>query len=217
MNENAFKFSYIFKTVVSRWYYYVALAVFLILLFCFFLIKKQPERNNLSKTQKLVYASLLSAVCAVLNVFDIPVNDMLQLSFVATIGFISGYLLGGGYGFAVCFIGDLLGAIINPHGPYNPIIGIGTGCWGLIFGLAFSFFKGKDIFKCAISYLLGFILISAGINTFGFCVMYPTMYTLELLLPLLPFKLLTVVANFVLSVILIKLLPKVLPKEKFNL
>ena len=213
---SAFDFAEIFKTVVTRWYYYVALAVFLIILVAFFFIKKQPARNNLSKTQRITYVSVLTALAVVANVFDIKISDEFQISLVATVGLISGYLLGGGLGFAVCFTGDLIGAIVNPHGPYNPIIGIGTGLWGLIPGIAFSYFRGNRCVKTCVSFLLGFILISAGVNVFGFCLMYPTRYTLSVLLPTLPLKLAVCAVNCAISIGLVSVLPKVLPKDKFN-
>ena len=206
----AFDFAEIFKTVRTRWYYYVALAVFLILLVAFFFFKKQPEKRRLSKTQKITYVAVLAALSTVCNIFDIKVSDEFQISLVATVGFIAGYMLGGGLGFAVCFIGDLLGAIINPHGPYNPIIGIGTGLWGLIPGIAFFYFKGNDYVKTAVSFLLGFLLISAGINVVGFCLMYPTYYTFESLLPTIPLKLAVVALNCALCMAMISVFPRIL-------
>lgn len=213
----AFDFSAIFKTVKTRWYYYVIALAFIILLFCFLFLKKQNKRNNLSKTQKLCYVGILTALAVISNVFDIKVSDVFQISFCSAVGFISGYLLGGGLGFSVLFIGDLLGAIIFPKGPYNPIIGIGTGLWGLIPGIAYSYFKGKKEIKLIISFLVGFLTISCLINVVGFCLMYPTMYTFEILLPTLPFKFIVVVINAVLCFGLIYLLPKILPKDKFDL
>ena len=213
---NAFDFAEIFKTVRTRWYYYVALAVFLILLFSFFFFKKQPKKYNLSRTQKICYVSVLAALATVSNIFDIKISDEFQISLVATVGFIAGYMLGGGYGFAVCFIGDLLGAIINPHGPYNPIIGIGTGLWGLIPGVAFSYFKGNEYVKTAISFAVGFLLVSAGINIVGFCLMYPTYYTFEALLPTLPFKLLVVIVNLAICMGLLSVLPRLVQKTSLK-
>ena len=208
--KGAFDFAYIFKTVVTRWYYYVFLAVFVILLFTFFFFKKQPERNTLSKTAKIAYAAVLTALCTVVNIFDIKISDEFQISLVASVGFIAGYTLGGGYGFAVCFIGDLLGAIVNPHGPYNPIIGIGTGLWGLIPGIAFSYFKGNVYVKTAVSFAIGFLLVSAGINIVGFCLMYPTYYTFETLLPTLPLKLAVVAVNCAICIGLVSVLPRII-------
>ena len=213
---NAFDFSAIFKTIHTRWYYYIALAVFVILLFSFFFFKKQPKRYNLTKTQKICYVSVLAALATVSNIFDIKISDEFQISLVATVGFLAGYLLGGGYGFAVCFIGDLLGAIINPHGPYNPIIGIGTGLWGLIPGIAFFYFKGNEYVKTVISFVIGFLLVSAGVNVIGFCLMYPTYYTFEALLPTLPLKLVVVAVNCAICSGLVSVLPRVLKNSKFS-
>lgn len=214
---SAFDFGEIFKTVVSKWYYYLIAFLVLVALFCFFFFKKQPKRNNLTKTQKLCYTAILTALSVVVNIYDIKISDELQISLLATVCFIAGILLGGGYGFTVGFVGDLLGAIINPHGPYNPIIGLGSGTWGLVFGIAFSFFRGNGYVKTCIAYLICFAVISAGINTVGFCVMYPTRYTFEALLPALPFKLAGVAINCVISCLLLTLFKKILPKSKFTL
>ena len=213
---DAFDFAAIFKTIHTRWYYYIALLVFIILLCAFFFFKKQPKRNDMTKTQKICYVSILAAFATVSNIFDIKVSDEFQISLVATVGFVAGYLLGGGYGFAVCFIGDLLGAIINPHGPYNPIIGIGTGLWGLIPGIAFGYFKGNEYIKTAVSFVIGFLLISAGINVVGFCLMYPTYYTFEALLPTLPLKLAVVAVNCAICMGLLSALPRIIKNTSLN-
>ena len=213
--DKSFDFSYIFKTIITKWYYYLVLAVVIALIICLLFIKKQSKRNNLSRTQKIVYTGILSSFCALANILDIPVNASLQLSLVATVGFVAGYLLGGGLGFAVCFIGDLVGGIVAPKGPYNPIIAIGTGLWGLIPGLAFTFFRGNDIVKIIISYILGFLIISLGINTIGYALMYPKYTTLLYSLSMSPFKLISVVVNAILSIGLLITLKKVLPKDKF--
>lgn len=213
---DAFDFAAIFKTIHTRWYYYIALVVFLILLFSFFFFQKQPKKNNLTKTQKICYVSVLAALATVSNIFDIKVSDEFQISLVATVGFIAGYMLGGGYGFAVCFIGDLLGAIINPHGPYNPIIGIGTGLWGLVPGIAFWYFKGNEYIKTAVSFTIGFLLVSAGINVVGFCLMYPTYYTFEALLPTLPLKLAVVAVNCAICMGFLSALPRIIKNTSLN-
>ncbi len=213
---NAFDVGAIFKTVVTRWYYYLFLGVFLVALVLFFLFKKLPARNKLSKTQRLSYAGVLTALCVLANVFDIKISDALQLSFVATIGFLAGYLLGGAYGFAVCFLGDLIGAIINPHGAYNPIIGVGTGLWGLIFGLIFTFPHGKEQVKLLISFAICSLLISGLINTLGIFLMYGLgKKTFAYYLASYPFKLIAAAVNYAVSAALLAVLPRLLPKNKF--
>ena len=213
--NNSFNFAYIFKTFVTRWYYYLILLVVLTLVVLLFFVKKKTKRNNLTKTQQLTYVSILSAVCAIANMFDIPINQSLQLSLVATIGFLSGYLLGAAPAFIVCFVGDLVGGIVMPKGPYNPIIGIGTGFLGLIPGLAFEYLKGKDVFKLIISFLLGMLIVSFGINTIGYALMYPTYVTLVEQFGALPFKIIFGVVNGVMSFFLMTVLKRTLPKSKF--
>ncbi len=214
--EKSFDFSYIFKTVVTKWYYYVILTVVLTIIICLFFIKKQPKRNNLTDTKKLVYIAILSSFSAVANIFDIPINPSLQLSLVATVGLVAGYLLGAGPAFVVCFIGDLIGGIICPKGPYNPIIAIGTGLLGLIPGIAFSYFRGKDIIKLIVCFLLTSLICSFLINTLAYALMYPKYTTMALSLAMLPGKLLMMLANAVISYFLICTLSRVLPKNDFN-
>lgn len=211
---DAFDMGAIFKTVVTKWYYYVIFAVFIALLVLFLTLKKRPERNALNKTGRIAYTAVLTALCVIANVFDIKVSDAFQISLVATVGFVSGYLLGGGYGFAACFIGDLIGAIINPHGAYNPIIGIGTGLWGLIPGLVFSFPKGNDYLKLVISFLISSVVISGIVNTLGIYLMYGLG---KAYLAGYPWKLAMAAVNFALSAALLAVLPRVLPKDKFFL
>lgn len=208
-----FDFKRIFGNIVSRWYFYLALVVFLVLLTVFCLVKK-PERNALSTTQKLVYTAVLSALSFLANLFTIKASDLLQISLVATVGFVGGYLLGAGYGFAAAFIGDFICGIVAPFGAYNPIIGIGTGLWGFVPGVIFgSFKKGNSVIKTLISFAICFVLNSFVVNTLGLSLMYSM--TFESLLPLLPFKLITVAINCAVCVGLVVLLPKILPRDKF--
>ena len=198
LKTEPFDFGSIFGNVLKKWYYYVILAVFLAALILFFVKTKRPERNNLSKTQRLVYTALFAA-----------------LSFVATVGFLSGYLLGGGLGFAASFTGDLICGIVAPFGAYNPIIGIGSGLWGLVPGVIFTYFKGNDYVKTAVSFIISFVLCSFAVNTFGLSVMYSM--TFLSLLSLLPVKLLVAAVNAALCFALVAVLPRILSKEKFNL
>ena len=209
-----FEFSKIFGNVLKNWYYYLALvvAIALIIVFSF---KKKQIRNSLSTTQKIVYTAIFSALSCVVNFLTIKVSDVWQISFVSTIGFVAGYTLGAGLGFASAFIGDLIGGIIAPFGAYNPIIGIGTGLWGFIPGVIFTCFKGNNYVKSIISFAIGFILSSFVVNTFGLSVMYSISF--DKLMLTLPVKLAVTAINAVLCVGLVSILPRVLPKDKFHL
>ena len=210
----AFDFAKIFGNLQKRWYYYLALFVVIAIIVVVTLLQKN-RRNNLSPTQKIVYTAVMSSLCFLANYYTIKVSDVLQISLVATVGFLSGYMLGSGLGFASAFIGDLICGIVAPFGAYNPIIGIGTGLWGFIPGVLFNNLRINQIITAVISFILCFIFNSFLVNTLGLSLMYSM--TFESLLVLLPTKLLVVAINAVISILLMLTLRKILPKHKFHL
>lgn len=210
---NAFDFAGIFGNILKRWYYYVALFI-VIALIVFYALRRKRKRNGFSDTQKIVYTAFFSALSFVANYFTIKVSDLFQISFVATAGFLSGYLLGGGLGFAASFIGDLICSIVAPLGPYSPIIGIGTGLWGFVPGVIFDCFNGNRYVKTVISFVVCFFLNSFVVNTLGLSLMYGMSF--GSLLVSLPWKFLAVAVNCVICVLFMEILPKILPKDKFS-
>ena len=214
--DKAFNFVYIFKSIVTKWYLYLALALVIIGVALFACLVKQPKRNNLTRTQKIAYISMLSALSVAVNVLQIP-TPLAQLSLVATVCFLAGVLLGPVEGFAVALIGDLIAGIVAPLGVYSPIIGIGTSLFGLVPGVIFAFFKGKDVVKAIISFSITFVLSSFVLNTIGLCLIYPKYYVLTERLLLLPITLLFHALNCVISVLLLRTLKRVLPKGKFEI
>ena len=214
VSVTAFDFAGIFGNLQKRWYYYLALFVVIAIIVVVTLLQKN-RRNNLSPTQKIVYTAVMSALCFLANYYTIKVSDVLQISLVATVGFLSGYMLGSGLGFASAFIGDLICGIVAPFGAYNPIIGIGTGLWGFIPGVLFNNLRINQIITAIISFILCFIFNSFLVNTLGLSLMYSM--TFESLLVLLPTKLLVVAINAVISILLMLTLRKILPKHKFHL
>ncbi len=213
--EKSFDFSYLFKNFFTKWYFYViAVGLIIFVVLSLFLFKNKEDRNRLSKTQKIVYTAILSALCFVVNAFTIPISSLLQISLIATVGFVAGFLLGPGLGFTSAFIGDLICAITFPQGPYSPIINVGTALWGYIPGMLFCIGKGRERIKIVLSFALGFVLNSFCVNTVGIALMYNTPF--DVLLVTLPIKLLVVVINCGLSFGLLELFKKVLPKDKFN-
>ena len=220
--SDAFNFSVIFGNFTSRWYYYLALALFLIGLFCFLFIQKQPKRNNLTETQKLTYVSILTTLSVIANMltfFIVP--NRYAVSFIAVPCFVGGYLLGAGAGFAVGFIGDLIAAIIMPSGAYLPLIGIASGLWGFIPGIIFSYFKGKGAVKTIIGFLICFVVCSAFLNTLAnwLYVVIDRNSTTTFWVYLgirIWFQAIVCIVNCLICLWLYKLLPRVLPKAKFR-
>lgn len=212
--DKAFDFSYVFKSIVTRWYLYLALAVVISLIILFAVFSKHTKRNNLSKTQSFVYVAVLTAVCVVANVLQIPIY-FVQISLVATVCFIAGVLLGPVKGFVVGFVGDLIAGIIAPMGVYSPVIGVSTGLLGFIPGFIFAFFKGKDWVRAIISFIITFLICSVVLNTLGLCLIYPKVYVLLERVLDLPFTFAAHSVNCGLSILLLKRIKKTSLQGKF--
>lgn len=203
----------IFRNIRSRWYVYVVVAVALLLIIVFALLKKK-QRNNLSNTQKVVYTAMMSALCFVANYFTISVSEIFQISFIATAGFISGYILGSGLGFASAFIGDFICAIVRPTGVYSPVINLGSGLMGFISGLIFERTRLNEYVKTAIVIITVFIVSSLLVNTIGLCLLYG--FPMEIYIARLPSTAIATSVNGGLCFALVSILPRILPKDKFG-
>ena len=201
-----FDFNYIFSNFKDYWYVYTSILVIVAGLVCLFIFKPQKKDNNFTPAQKVSYIAILTALCTFANVFDFSLSQAFQVSLVATVGFIAGYIFGANWAFAACFIGDLIGALINPHGPYSPIINFATGLWGLIPGIIFHSFKWNKVVKLVVSYFIGLVLSSCLINTFGIWFMYSSIsakYTFWAYVWVrLPVSLVSVSLNLVVSFLL---------------
>lgn len=137
------------------------------------LIFGKPVRKvNMSYTKKITYIAILSALCTICNIYTIGLSKSVFLSIVSIPCFIAGYMLGFIEGFAVGFIGDLLGSLINPFGPYNPVIGIASGMWGFVPGILFTYFRGNDRLKTVISFSICLVVCTICLNTFGLWLIY---------------------------------------------
>ena len=204
--SKAFNFNYIFSNFKEFWYVYTAILVAVVGLVCLFIFKKQPKHNGFSTAQKVTYIAILTALCAFANIFDFSISQSFQVSLVATVGFIAGYVFGANWAFAACFIGDLIGALINPHGPYSPIINFATALWGLIPGIIFHNFKWNKVVKLVVSYAIGLVVASCLVNTFGIWFMYGNLsetYTFwAYLVAHLPSSVVNVSINLVVSFLL---------------
>ena len=209
-----FDFADIFRNIKARWYVYVIVA-FIVLVVLVFTFLKKKSRNKLSNTQKVVYTAMMTALCFLANYLTISISEMFQISLILSVGFVSGYILGAGLGFVSAFIGDFICAIIKPTGVYSPIINLGSGLMGFIPGLLFERVKINAYINTAISTITVFIVSSVLVNTIGLCVLYG--FPMEIYIVRLPITAISTVVNGVVCFGLISILPRILPKDKFNL
>ena len=101
---------------------------------------------NSTKTQKIAYISVMTALLVVCNMFfEFKLADT-QFSLTIFFSAITGCFIGPIYGFVACFLGDLVGFLYNSGGfMYMPWIGLSMGLIALVSGLIMNcvFFKFK--------------------------------------------------------------------------
>ena len=132
-----------------------------------------------SKTQRIAYVAVMSALLVVCNMFfEFKLADT-QFSLTIFFSALTGILIGPLFGFTACFLGDLVGFLYNSGGfPYMPWIGISMGMVALIAGFtvnAFDFkLKGAIFIKLALVSVFTFLVCTVAINTTAFWIVYNT-------------------------------------------
>lgn len=179
------------------------------------------------KVKGTVYLTVIASLAALATLCNayltIPTGvNGAAISFAYIPCLIAGALLGPLAGLAVGFTGDLIGHLIHPLGPYNPIIGVASALLGFIPGFVFKEIKLKkvnkeiklknikvsaaDAIRIVISFLLTFIICTASLNTYAMFIMYSKGKTFwAYFAARLPWQSLMVAINLVLCVILFPL------------
>lgn len=174
-----------------------------------FLGTKPKSKNGivLKTTARITYIALLTALSTLFNIGTFYPVKYFALSFTAIPCFIAGIMLGPISGFAVGFLGDLVGALIAPQGPYMPMIGIASGLFGLIPGLIFLLFRFHPHLKILVSYILCLIICTCCLNTVNLWLVYSagekTLATFWIYLKVrLPFQIAVCAINWFLTTVL---------------
>ncbi len=135
--------------------------------------------EGISKTQKIAYIAIMTALCVVCNMFfEFKLADT-QFSLTIFFCALTGILIGPFFGFIACFLGDLVGFLYNSGGfMYMPWIGLSMGLVALISGVITNGvqfkFKGAMYVKLAIICVSTFLLCTIAINTTAFWIIYNT-------------------------------------------
>ena len=151
-------------------------------------------------TKKIALMGLFVALIALANIFTIQIiPPYFVLSFVLTLSFIIGWHLGPIKGFLVCTLGDIVGCIIHPLGPFNILVNLASGMIGLIFG--FNYPKTNSI-KILCTFLIVTLICTCGLNTLGLWLMYAaTKKTFfAYLIVRLPWQFINSIINYIISI-----------------
>lgn len=121
----------------------------------------------MSKIKKNVLAAMLLAVFIVFNRFVSIKTEILIISFTFIPMMMSAIWLGPVYSTIVALLGDLIGAILFPFGPYFPGFTVSNTLSGLIYGL-FLYNKGNEMSskKLVIMLIISSVLQLVVVNIF---------------------------------------------------
>ncbi len=123
-------------------------------------------------TKQITYTALFTALAVIFNLVDIPLNNTYSLSLVFIPCFVAGVFLGPWLGATSGFLGDVIAHLLHPRGVYIPFISISSALYGMIPGLLFGIKRGNPYLKTVISYVLCFLLCTAGFNNVGLWLTY---------------------------------------------
>ncbi len=123
-------------------------------------------------TKKITHTALFTTLAVFFNVFDLPLNNTNSLSLVFIPCFIAGVVLGPWLGATSGFLGDVIAHLLHPRGVYIPFISISSALYGFIPGVLFAFKRGNPYVKTLLSYVVCFLLCTAGFNNVGLWLTY---------------------------------------------
>lgn len=120
----------------------------------------------MKKTRVLVFLSLMIAMNVLLT-HMIPVIqvDIIRISFGFVPQSFSSMLFGPVIGGAGAMLGDIIGMVIAPKGPYFPGFTLSALLTGMIYGF-FLFGKQKTLLRIILAVLCITLLVDIGLNTY---------------------------------------------------
>ena len=135
-----------------------------------------PLADGKSKAKKVAYLGLATAFSVIANTFFELKLGAVQFSFTIAVCALLGVLMGAGYGFVACFVGDAIGFYLHPFGAYLPWVGLSNGMIAVLAGLLLkgeNFKKGGGRYALiALFCLSSFALCTVGITNTAFFFLY---------------------------------------------
>lgn len=121
----------------------------------------------MSKIKKNILAAMLLAMLIILNRFISIKTEVLVISFTFLPMMLSAIWLGPKYSTIIALLGDFIGAILFPFGPYFPGFTVSSALSGLIYGL-FLYNKGNEMGnkKLLISLIVSSVIQLIFVNIF---------------------------------------------------
>lgn len=119
----------------------------------------------MSKNKKIILSAMLLAILIILSRFVSIKTQILVISLSFIPIMMSAIWLGPKYSTAIALLGDFLGAILFPFGPYFPGFTVSAALSGLVYGL-FLYNKGEELGtkSLIIRLILSSVIVLTAIN-----------------------------------------------------
>lgn len=130
----------------------------------------------MSKNKKIILSALLLALFIIFDRLLTIHTKILEINLSLLTVMIAGMILGWKYSTIIAALGDIIGSILWPFGPYFFGLTISTALAGLIYGL-FLYEKPNEekkhfIWKAIISNVIVYIMINLLLNSLWFNILY---------------------------------------------
>lgn len=132
----------------------------------------------MSKTKKIIFASILLALLIVLSRFFSIKTQLLVISFKFIPIMICAIYLGPKYTTLIAALGDFIGAILFPFGTYFPGFTISAAIGGFIYGIILyrkenvQFSNKQFLIRLILSSLLSLTIVEIGLYSLCLNIMY---------------------------------------------
>jgi len=172
-----------------------------------------------TSTKYLTYVATFTALTTLTNCLSALAGGTIQITITYIPCFLAGIFLGPVGGFVAGALGDALGMLIVPQGPWIPLITLSSGLLGFIPGIVFKFVKTKyTMLKLLLSFVLCLVVCTAGLNSLAVYLVYMQgkKTFIAFLASRLPVQCLMAAINFVVigALIQVKPLVKILSIKK---
>jgi ECF transporter S component (folate family) len=136
-----------------------------------------PSLAGKSRSKKIAYIAVMTALCVLANTFFEFKFAQTQFSLTLVFSALTGILIGPTFGFAACFLGDLVGFLYHSSGyPYMPWIGLSMGVTAFLSGVLTGVWqpncKGSLFLRLTAVCISSFLLCTVAINTTAFWILY---------------------------------------------
>ncbi len=128
-----------------------------------------PLLQKKSRTQKIAYIAVMTALCVAFSLFEIP-TGMNQFSLSLFMAALSGIIIGPSFGFVAAFLADVVGFLYAPKPPFIIWLSLSMGLTAFISGFFISVVKGNGkkwllYIKLTLISIFTFLLCTVLINT----------------------------------------------------